>query len=300
MDFAPHPDKPSAGLPFQYVQLSTVTDSFTHRDKLMALMNVCGFFLCQQGTVDVSLNEQTYHIQAGDIYFYTPSTYVSVLSYSADLRGVTFKCQMDFILPLLERLVNGRNILQLHDHPCITLTPVQQRRIEELSACVVEHLTLMDQPADNAMSAQVLVRLLMSLGESLFNELIYAFSCNQSMEPEIKDGKDRVFQTFLVSLLKNYKQQREVTYYAREQCLSPRYFSSIIKEKSGHSALQWIIQMVISSARQLLENTDMSIKEMAAEFHFPSQSFFGKYFKQYVGVSPKEYRRQMHINKLRD
>ena len=74
------------------------------------------------------------------------------------------------------------------------------------------------------------------------------------------------------------------------QHLAPRYFSAIIKEKSGSNALQWIVQMVITEAKQLLENSDLSIKEIAARLNFPTQSFFGKYFKQYVGVSPKEYR----------
>ena len=50
--------------------------------------------------------------------------------------------------------------------------------------------------------------------------------------------------------------------------------------------------MVISSVRQVLTSTDLSIKEIAMEYNFPSQSFFGKYFKQYVGVSPKEYRKK--------
>ena len=33
------------------------------------------------------------------------------------------------------------------------------------------------------------------------------------------------------------------------------------------------------------------IKEIADQLNFPTQSFFGKYFKQYVGISPKEYRK---------
>ena len=69
-----------------------------------------------------------------------------------------------------------------------------------------------------------------------------------------------------------------------------RYFSAVIKEKSGSTALQWIVQMVITEAKQLLENSDLTIKEIATKLNFPTQSFFGKYFKQYVGVSPKEYR----------
>ena len=51
------------------------------------------------------------------------------------------------------------------------------------------------------------------------------------------------------------------------------------------------MQMVITEAKQLLEGSDLSIKEIANQLNFPTQSFFGKYFKQYVGISPKEYRK---------
>ena len=94
-------------------------------------------------------------------------------------------------------------------------------------------------------------------------------------------------------LFYHYHHEREVTFYAHKQQLSTRYFSSIIKEKSGKSALQWIVQMVITEAKLLLETSDLSIKEIAVKLNFPTQSFFGKYFKQYVGISPKEYREQM-------
>ena len=76
----------------------------------------------------------------------------------------------------------------------------------------------------------------------------------------------------------------------RQAMLVRPIFSSVIKEKSGSSALQWIIQNVITEAKYLLDNTDLSIKEIATKLNFPTQSFFGKYFKQYVGISPKEYR----------
>lgn len=39
-----------------------------------------------------------------------------------------------------------------------------------------------------------------------------------------------------------------------------------------------------------LRNSDKSIKEIAEEFNFPNQSFFGKYVKAHLGVSPQQYR----------
>ena len=283
-----------SSLPFEHISIQQVSEVLESQSNLMSLMDLAGFFLCRQGWVDVSINDQTYHIQGGDIYFYTPSTFVSLLNRSADLDGIAVKCEMDFILPLFERVLDGQSILAIREHPGISLTVEQSRSIEQTVTLIHDRQQIMARYPQDSKEHLILQHLLLSLAEGLFYELLLDyFSNSQSLHPKEQDNKDRIFQQFLMSLFRNYKREREVAFYAAEQCLSPRYFSSIVKEKSGHSALQWIIQMVISSARQVLRSSDLSIKEIATDFNFPSQSFFGKYFKQYVGVSPKDYRRQV-------
>lgn len=284
-------------LPFEYISVQDAENAFSDHHHMLSFTDLCGFFLCQHGWVDVSLNEQTFHIQEGDVYFYMPSTFVCLLNHSTDVEGIAVKCKVDFILPLMEQMFSGGGVLAMRDYPCISLSDDQRRSLECLATMVRERLKQLSTASYDDSSTYILQRLVMSLAESLFHELIFDYACNQSIRPQIHDNKDRIFQAFLVSLFHNYKKEREVAFYAAEQCLSPRYFSSVIKEKSGHSALQWIVQMVISSARQILTTTNLSIKEIAMDFNFPSQSFFGKYFKQYVGVSPKEYRLQEKLAK---
>lgn len=280
-------------LPFEKISIEGLASAFGDVNQLMSQMDVCGFFLCQRGSADVSLNDRAYHIQPGDICFYTPSTFVSVLNRSRDLEGIAVKCELDFVLPLLERIVGVKDILMVRDNPCCSLDAEQQVGVENMLEFLRQRQEKLQQLTPGTGIYSVMQHLVLSLAEGVFHELLFDYVSNQQMEPEAQDSKDRIFQAFLVSLFKNYKREREVSFYAEEQYLSPRYFSSIVKEKSGHSALQWIIQMVISSIRQVLKNTDLSIKEIAMEYNFPSQSFFGKYFKQYVGVSPKEYRAQV-------
>ncbi len=258
----------------------------------MSLTDTCGFFLCQNGYVDIIFNESTYHLQAGDIYIYAPSTYVSILNISDDVEGITVKCQMEFVLPLFEHVINGQHFLMMRDHPCISLTPKQLRRLEMLSDMVEDRQkALISYSAKGALP--ILEIEILSLAKAFFYEVLYDYASNQSIEPELIDSKDRIFQNFLISLFKNYKTQREVKFYADEQHLTPRYFSSIVKEKSGHSPSQWIMQIVVSNITHLLRNSDKSIKELSSEFHFRSQSFFGKYFKLNMGVSPKEFRQNL-------
>ena len=280
-------------LPFENISIEHVSEVLERQSNLMSLMDLAGFFLCRKGWADVSINERTFRIQSGDIAFYTPSTFVSLLNRSADLDGIAVKCEIDFIIPLFERVLDGQSILAMREHPCISLNRQQLESVELMVAQMHDRQQWLMRTSAETQAHNILQHLLLSQAEALFYELLYDYASNsQSLVPKEQDSKDRIFQNFLVSLLRNYKREREVAFYAAQQYLSPRYFSSIIKEKSGHSALQWIIQMVISSARQILRSSDLSIKEIASDFNFPSQSFFGKYFKQYVGVSPKEYRQQ--------
>ena len=64
----------------------------------------------------------------------------------------------------------------------------------------------------------------------------------------------------------------------------------MVKAASGKTPTKWIQEETIKEIERMLCHTRMPIKEIVYRLNFPNASFFGKYFKQYVGVSPKEYR----------
>ena len=51
-----------------------------------------------------------------------------------------------------------------------------------------------------------------------------------------------------------------------------------------------IDEAVVYEAKRLLKYSGLSIQEISNKLNFASQSFFGKYFKQRVGVSPSRYK----------
>ena len=97
-------------------------------------------------------------------------------------------------------------------------------------------------------------------------------------------------ENFIDCVHKSYKKQRGMEFYADKLSLTPKYLSKLIKDNTGTSALEWIDNYVILEAKAFLKSTNMTIQQISDELNFPSQSFFGKYFKRHVGVSPKEYR----------
>lgn len=99
-----------------------------------------------------------------------------------------------------------------------------------------------------------------------------------------------VFKNFMKELSKDDGRHRSVSYYADILCYSPKYVSYAVKSVSGRTAMSWINEHAIEQIKYQLRNSDKSIKEIAEIFDFPNISFFGKYVKRNLGVSPLRYR----------
>ncbi len=108
--------------------------------------------------------------------------------------------------------------------------------------------------------------------------------------------QERVTEAFLALARENFRTERFLDFYASKLGITPKHLSRTIRTKKGVSAVDWITRYVVLEAKVLLRATSMSINEISAVLNFPSQSFFGKYFKRYAGVSPTEYRNRSCIN----
>lgn len=121
----------------------------------------------------------------------------------------------------------------------------------------------------------------------------YGFGYQYHRLPENlnKSKKDKLVEKFLVHVRENFKGHRDVDFYADKLFLTPKYLSKALKQASGKTAAGWIADHVILEAKALLKSTNLTVQQISDELSFPSQSFFGKYFKRRTGYSPKEYRK---------
>ncbi|MCM0666830.1 helix-turn-helix domain-containing protein [Flavobacterium tyrosinilyticum] len=101
-----------------------------------------------------------------------------------------------------------------------------------------------------------------------------------------------LYEKFKELLFKDFLNFRSVQHYADELNVSRKYLSEVIKKHSGKTASDWISEMVILEAKVLLQNKKMSINQISDLLHFSDQSVFGRFFKNYEGISPLEYRKK--------
>jgi AraC-like DNA-binding protein len=77
--------------------------------------------------------------------------------------------------------------------------------------------------------------------------------------------------------------------------LSSDRFYHVFKEQTGISPTDYIISRRIEQSCSYLESTDMSISEIAQKCNFCTSSYFSKTFREYMGVTPKEYRKSSSV-----
>lgn len=276
--------------PFEKVSLVELANRYGRHGLIAVDSDTCGFFLCEQGTVRLLQNNHIHELQAGDVYIHTPSSFVHLLSHSRDVKGIIVKTTLDVVLPLLSK-INLRSLMMLRSAPCFRLSPGQRRSIESFTQLASEKYDHYMQCTAGILR-DVLYHQLIALSEAYAFELVKCYMEGRpDMQPPVSRRSD-VFQNFMLSLTRNFKRERGARFYAEEQHISTRYMCALIKEESGTSVSEWVAEYVIAHSRQLLAYSNKSVKQIAQELNFPDQSFFGKYFKQHTGLSPKEFRKR--------
>ena len=170
--------------------------------------------------------------------------------------------------------------LSIRNNPFIAMTN------DEIEALVAYFSILKRavQKTDNPNRVEVLKHLI----KAFFYNTGYKY---HKIEERKKTKNEMLVENFLNHVQAHYREQRGVEFYANKLFLTPKYLSKVIKENSGQSANDWIDSYVILEAKALLKSSNKTIQQISDELNFPSQSFFGKYFKRQVGISPKDYKK---------
>jgi len=77
--------------------------------------------------------------------------------------------------------------------------------------------------------------------------------------------------------------------------MSATYFSEKFKEATGINFVECVARARVEKARNLLQNPNLRISEIAFDFGFQSLSQFNRAFKQVTGEAPSEHRRKIAL-----
>lgn len=118
----------------------------------------------------------------------------------------------------------------------------------------------------------------------------YGYKCYEPYSEVAMYPHDRISNRFLSLVQEHFRRERFLDFYASKLEITPKHLSRTVKKQTGYTAVEWIERFVILESKVLLKSSNLNIQQIADELNFPSQSFFGKYFKKFTGMSPKEFR----------
>ena len=239
--------------------------------------------ICLRGTIEASINLKRYIFEANQIVIILPEQILQYHHISEDFSGHFVVMSKRFIDLLQMNIQDTVPIfLYLRENPTMMLSPT------ELELCL-DYYSMLDKTvkmSDNPNRKETVKYLSLALFYSANN----IFRRHQISQKRQHSRKEIIFESFYKLVQSHHKEYRSVEFYANKLSLTPKYLTTVIRETTGKTAHNWIHEYVILSAKAILKSSNMTIQQISEKLNFPSQSFFGKYFKRMVGMSPKEYK----------
>ncbi len=246
------------------------------------------FAMVLQGTVHLKVNLQDYEIGKNELVTLMPEHIIHGYTYSDDFKGVFILVSNKVGEELLPDITSVLPILMdFRQSPVIKLKESEAQSLHAYHTFIWDKMRCAKGDYSNKQINSLLL--------SIFYEVLSIYKERYAYGKFKHTRNEETFYNFYSLLEAEYRKERSVIYFANRLCISPKHLSMVVKKVSGRTASDWIDEYVILEAKQMLRSTSLTVQEISRELNFANQSFFGKYFKKHVGVSPSEYRLQGHV-----
>lgn len=258
-----------------------ITGNIKHLFKTPSKVPGYMFLLCFQGTCSITVHLTQYTMKKGTLLILLPDLYFQVLEQSDDCKFIFagFATELVRSSSLFSKSIEytpfifEKPVLQL-DKKAFDLMYSYMRIIIKAKNISVNIIT-------QEQAALTFTQLILGLGNLIKNGKSINQQYNRNQE---------IVKELVRTVVMNYHTERNVSFYADKMHLSPQHLSTTIKKITGKTLTDIISSFIINDAKAKLRSTEMTIQEIAYSLNFPDISFFGKYFKRYTGMSPKQYR----------
>lgn len=238
--------------------------------------------LCQNGSGQFVILSKEYKITSNDIVIFLPGIPVIDLMLSPDFKAQYLLVSSQIMNknnPDIGWSINGYLFSQ--ENPVVTLTE------EDRNKCMQNFDLLKAKYNDQNHRFR---KEILNLQLQIFVMDMWQIFSDKMQQRIFSNEKGSFFERFLQLVEMNCMENREVNFYSDKMCISPKYLNEICKKNSGETASYWIQTLTIQRLIMLLKNPDLNFTEIAHAFNFSSQSFFSRYVRKVLGVSPSEYR----------
>ena len=114
-----------------------------------------------------------------------------------------------------------------------------------------------------------------------------AAAFNKKADSQLGIGAIREIQIYMNQ---HFAENITLQNLAEQFFFHPNYLSRLFKEKTGENFTEHLTRIRVNKVKELLDSTDYKISEICEMVGYDNPRYLSKVFKQYVGMTPREYR----------
>ena len=239
---------------------------------------------CVKGNAKIDIYSNKHIITPKELIIILPGQLVALTDVSVDFQIRYFTITESFYSDILSGIsrFSPHFFFYMRTHYWYPQTENDTRRLMNFFGMVKDKVT-----SNDIYRRELIIHLLRYLYLELFN----AYEKEASLMTTRKDTrKEELANKFFGLIMKHFKENKDVAFYADKLCITSKYLTMVIKEVSGKSAKDWIVEYIVLEIKALLKNTNMNIQEIAVKTNFANQSSLGRFFRKHTGMSLSQYR----------
>ena len=230
-----------------------------------------------RGHIQLVYDDQSDYSEKHTVGVIFPNHRLSMVNKTNDYLATLIVVDASVLNDPMLQIINQMRF-RYESHPCVKLDKHEYRMITDVVEGMreIKRLELPESRMLMTRLLEFLLRLLSQYRKSKLNETT---------------ASKRVSMQFHSDLAQHFRKRHDVGFYAERACLTPKYFSAVVKQETGHNAAYWIRVKIIAEAKMLLHiRHDLSVQAIADMLGFGEQASFSRYFKRETGLSPTVFR----------
>jgi|TARA_B110000902_G_C14254469_1_gene567323 AraC-like DNA-binding protein len=249
---------------------------FPHKHNFYSIMWIT------KGKSNQKIDYKNYIISEDTLFFISPGQ-LHLLEEWQDIKGYGILFTEEFFLQIFQ----NKNILfelsyldNLYENPYLQLTKKDGKNLQPIVDLLYQESNIVEQ------STETIQALLLVLLRRIQKLLSVKTHQNLNNKHQIV-----VFKQFKKLVELDFSKNLSVSHYASQLNISAHQLNTFVKATSGKTTTEIIKERIILEAQQLLNFSELTVSQITDKLGFEDSSYFARYFKKQVGLSPQNFRK---------
>ena len=234
-----------------------------------------------KGTCKHRIDNHKFHLYRGDMIFIPPFSFHSMYEASDDLYVIG----IDFSEDLFSESETDHLIMLQAIDPLFFRMDRKSPILTTGNNMESSIISLFHEYEEKRVFYDIIIK------NTLANLMIDLVRTNHRNHDRYLSRNEHLITDTIKYIHSNYNVKITIPELCKRAGMSERLLSSTFKAVTGKTIMEYIIDLKIAKAKQLLNETDMQVIDISYELGFTDCSYFNKLFKKYVGISPNAYRK---------